>query len=94
MGYVQPPDDLSSLVEQQVADGYAESEAALLEEYVRLYAGYLQTDRIVAAMVNRADADMSAGRYVTVSTPDDAGALHHRMMDRLRGNLASTANHD
>ena len=94
MGYVQLPDDLTSLVEQQVADGHAESEAAFVAEAVRLYAGYLQTDRIVAAMVNRADADMSAGRYVTVSAPDDAGSLHHRMMDRLRGNLASTANHD
>ena len=94
MGYVQLPDDLTSLVEQQVADGHAESEAAFVAEAVRLYAGYLQTDRVVVAMVNRADADMAAGRYVNISTLDDAEALHHRTMDRLRGNLASTANHD
>lgn len=64
-----------------------------MAEAVRLLAGHLQTDRVVAAMVSRADADTAAGRYVTISTPDDAEALHRRMMDRLRGNLANIANH-
>ncbi len=92
MGYVQLPDDLSSLIEQQIADGHAASEAAFVAEAVRLYAGYLQTDRVIAAMASRADADMAAGRYSTISTPHDAEALHQRMMDRLRSSLANTAN--
>ena len=68
MGYVQLSDDLKSLIEQQVAEGHAASEADFVAEAVRLYAGYLATEHDIAAMVERADGDMAAGRYVTVST--------------------------
>ena len=91
MGYVQLPDDLKSLIEQQVAKGHAASEADFVAEAVRLYAGYLATESEIAAMVERADGDMTAGRYVTVSTPGESEAVHQRILERLRTNLAGDA---
>ena len=91
MGYVVLPDDLKSLIEQQVAEGRAASEADFVAEAVRLYAGYLQTEEGIAAMVERADADMAARRYVTVATPEDTEAAHQRMVGRLRARLAEGA---
>ena len=41
-------------------------------------------------MVNRADADMAAGRAVTVATPEDSQALHESAMARLRAPLLRT----
>lgn len=91
MGYAQLPDDLKSLIEQQVAEGHAASEADFVAEAVRLYAGYLATENDLAAMVERANSDMSAGRYVTISTSGESEAVHHRTMKRLRANLTSNA---
>jgi len=94
MGYVQIPDDLKAMVDQQVADGHAASEADFIAEAVRLYLGYLEGDRLIAAMADRADADMAAGRYVTIVTPEDSEAVHQRTIERLRANLARTASRD
>ena len=91
MGYVQLPDDLKSLIERQVAEGHAASEADFGAEAVRLYAGYLATENDIAAMAERADGDMAAGRYVTVSTLGEGEAVHHRTLERLRINLAGNA---
>lgn len=90
MGYVQLSDDLKLLIAQQVAEGHVASEADFLAEAVRLYAGYLETGNDVVAMVVRADADMAAGRHVTISTSEDGEAVHRRMVERLRANLART----
>lgn len=91
MGYVQIPDDLKAMVERQVADGRAASEADFIAEAVRLYLGYLGDDRLVAAMAEQADADMAAGRHVTIATADDSEVIHQRTVDRLRTNLAKGA---
>jgi len=61
---------------------------------MRLYLGYLEGDRLIAAMAERADADMAAGRYVTIATPEDSEAVHQRTIERLRANLARTASRD
>ena len=45
----------------------------------------------IAGMVDRADADMAAGRNVTVATPEDSQALHESAMARLRAGLAEDA---
>nr|WP_294505639.1 hypothetical protein [uncultured Rhodopila sp.] len=45
----------------------------------------------IARMVERADADLKAGRYVTVSTPEESLALHEAAMSRLRARLARGA---
>lgn len=86
---VQLPDDLRSVIDRQVAEGRAASEAEYVAEALRLYAGHLEAEDEIADMAERADADMALGRYVTVSTLDDSEALHQRAMDRLRANLAS-----
>ena len=91
MGYVQLPDELKAVVARHVAEGRAASEADFLAEAVRLYAGYLETDGEIAAMVARADADAAAGRYVLVSSPEDAEAVHQRTISRLRDTLARSA---
>lgn len=94
MGYVQLPDGLKRLIGQQVAEGRAASEADFVAEAVRLYAEYLETEVEVMAMVERADADMAAGRYVTVSIPEKGEALQRRMVERLHASLARIAVED
>ena len=91
MSYVALPDDLKSLIERQVAEGRAASEADFVAEAVRLYADYLQSGDDIAAMVERADADVAAGRYVTVATPGDSEAAHQQMVRHLRAKLAEGA---
>ena len=91
MGYVELPDDVKRLIRQHVAEGRAASEADYIAEAVRLYAGHLETEDEVRAMVERADADMAAGRHVLVSTPDEGEALQRRVVGRLHANLAKIA---
>ncbi len=86
---VQLPDDLRSIIDRQVAEGRAASEAEYVAEALRLYADHLDAEDEIAAMVERADAEMASGRFVTISTPEDSDALHQRAMDRLRTSLAS-----
>jgi len=86
---VQLPDDLRSIIDRQVAEGRAASEAEYVAEALRLYADHLDAEDEIAAMVERADAEMASGRFVTISTPEDGDALHQRAMDRLRTSLAS-----
>lgn len=44
-------------------------------------------DEIIADIIKRADADIAAGRYVTVRTEADSEALHEAAMQRLRDKL-------
>ena len=88
---VQLPDHLKQVIEKQVAKGRASNEADFLAEAVRLYADHLEAEDEIAGMVDRADADMAAGRYVTVATPEDSQALHESAMTRLRSRLAEDA---
>jgi Arc/MetJ-type ribon-helix-helix transcriptional regulator len=88
---VQLPDELTSLIDRQVAEGRVASESEFLVEAARRFAEDLAVEDEIADMVRRADADIEAGRYVTVSTPEDSQALHDAAMDRLRTRLASDA---
>lgn len=85
---VQLPDDLRSVIDRQVAEGHAASEAEYVAEALRLYAGHLEAEDEIVDMTERADADMALGRYVTISGLEDSEAFHQRAMDRLRVNLA------
>ena len=42
----------------------------------------------IVAMVARAEADVAAGRFVTISGPADSEALHDATMARLRARIA------
>jgi Arc/MetJ-type ribon-helix-helix transcriptional regulator len=88
MSTIQLPDELQRAIEQQVEQGRATSPAAFLQEAVlRL----LEDTEAEQADIRRAAeagiADMEAGRYVTVATPEDARLLDERLMARLRESL-------
>jgi len=86
---VQLPDDLRSIIDRQVAEGRAASEAEYVAEALRFYADHLDAEDEIAGMVERADAEMASGRFVTISSSEDSDALHQRTMDRLHTNLAA-----
>lgn len=88
---VQLPDDLRSVIDRQVAEGRAASEAEYVAEALRFYAGHLEAEDEIADMAERADAEMALGHYVTISSLEDSEALHQRVMDRLRASLANDA---
>jgi Arc/MetJ-type ribon-helix-helix transcriptional regulator len=88
---VQLPDDLKQIIDRQVAEGHAASEADFLTQAARLYADHLDAENEISAMVERADADLAAGHYTMVATPEDSDALHRAAMVRLRARLAGDA---
>lgn len=86
---VQLPDDLKQVIDRQIAEGHAANEADFLTQAARLYADHLDAEDEIAAMVARADADLAAGRFTTIATPEDSQALHEIAMARLRARLVS-----
>jgi len=89
-GAVQLPDELERVIERQVAEGRATSTVAFLEEAaLRL----LDEDRLeqedLQAAVQAGLADIEAGRYTLVATPEDDRRLDERLMARLRDGLAA-----
>lgn len=88
---IQLSDDLMRIIDRQIAEGRALSEADFLLQAAQLYADHLDAENEIAAMVERADADVAAGRYATVATPEDSQALHEAAMARLRARMASDA---
>lgn len=85
---VQLPDDLKQVIDRQVAKGRAASEADFLTQAARLYADHLDAENEISMVVERANADLVAGRYTLVATPEDSDALHHAAKARLRARLA------
>ncbi|MGA3400506.1 MAG: hypothetical protein ABSC95_14900 [Acetobacteraceae bacterium] len=88
---VQLSDDLKRVIDRQIAEGHALSEADFLVQAAQLYADHLDAADEIAAMVERADADIAAGRYAMVATPEDSRALHEAAKARLRARVASDA---
>ncbi|PPQ28580.1 ribbon-helix-helix domain-containing protein [Rhodopila globiformis] len=86
---VHLPDHVQSAIDRQIAEGRAASKADYIVEALRLYADHLDAEDEIAGMAERADADIAAGRYVTVATPEDSEALHQAAMTRLRARLAA-----
>ena len=91
MGYVQVEltEDVRAVINRHIAEGQAMSEADFVAKAIRLYADHLDAKNGIAGMVHRANADVAAGRYVTISTQAEGEALHQRTMDHLRANLAA-----
>jgi len=88
---VQLSDDLKRIIDRQIAEGHASSEADFLVRAAELYADHLEAEDEIAAMVERADADVAAGRYATVVTQEDSQTLHEAAMARLHARMASDA---
>ncbi|WP_424138810.1 hypothetical protein [Roseomonas chloroacetimidivorans] len=90
MGVVQLSDELQRVIERQVAEGRASSPTAFLEEAVmRLVAETSAEEDEVQRAVQNGSADIEAGRYRTVTGPDDERRLRDDMMTRLRSRLPS-----
>jgi Arc/MetJ-type ribon-helix-helix transcriptional regulator len=89
MGVVHLPDHLRQVIERHVAEGRVESEAAYLEQAICRYAEDLEADDEIAAAAEAGIIDADAGRYVTITSPQDTEALHRNAMARLRKRLAS-----
>jgi Arc/MetJ-type ribon-helix-helix transcriptional regulator len=86
---IQLPDHLKQIIDRQVADGRAASKEDFMLAAVRRYVEDLETEDEIVAIAEEGNAALKRGDYVTISSPEDAEALHQRTMDRLRGNLAS-----
>ena len=90
MGVVQLPDELERVIERQVAEGRAASPAAFLEEAVmRLVDETCAEEEAVQQVAEAGLADIEAGRYTTVATPEDVQLLQERLMARLQARLAA-----
>ena len=88
MGVVQLPDGLQRVIERQVAEGRASSPTAFLEEAVmRLVDETSAEEDDVQLAVQDGSADIDAGRYRTVASPDDERRLRDDVMTRLRSHL-------
>jgi Arc/MetJ-type ribon-helix-helix transcriptional regulator len=90
MGAVDLPDELIRTIEQQVAAGRAPSADAFLQRAVARYAEELEAeaeeiDQVVAAGL----ADIEAGRFTSIATPEDSEAFHQHIMARVRERLAA-----
>lgn len=85
MGVLQLPDDLSRLLESQVAQGRAASEVEFLADAVRHYTAVLGSDD-APIMIAAAEgiADIEAGRFLLIDGSDD--------MTRLRDELTAVLN--
>ena len=88
MAVLQLPDHLKQIVDRQVAAGRAASEADYVADALLAYSEHLDVRDDIARMVRRADADLAAGRFVTVSAPADSDELHEAIMARLRERMA------
>ncbi len=83
MGAVQLSDDLLLVIDRQVLDWRAASEAEFLAEAVQRYAQALDAaEAEILAAAEEGIADIEAGRFVVIDGPDD--------MRRLRAELAET----
>jgi Arc/MetJ-type ribon-helix-helix transcriptional regulator len=86
---VQLPDHIQSIIDRQITEGRAASEADCIVEALRLCTDHLEAEDEIAGMAERTDADMAAARYVSVATPEDSEALRQAAMARLRARLAA-----
>jgi len=91
MGAVQIPDHLQQVIDRQVAEGRAASEADYVVNALCAYAEHIEAENEIAAMADRADADMASGRFLTVTGPEDNEALHASAMTRLRTRMSRDA---
>jgi Arc/MetJ-type ribon-helix-helix transcriptional regulator len=76
MSTVHIPDHLKQVIDRQIAAGRAASEADYVEDALRTYAEHIEAEIEIAAMAERADADMASGRFVTITGQEDRDALH------------------
>lgn len=89
MGVVQVPDELHRLIEQQVADGRASSQAAFLEAVTYLLNAADRQQDEIDAVVRNGRTDIQAGRYTRIATSTDEQQLRDRLEASLQAALAA-----
>ena len=90
MGAILLPEELQRAIDQRVAEGRADSAAAFLEEAVlRLLDDLRAEEDEIAAVAAAGIADIEAGRFITIATPEDAERLRETIMERVRNNIAA-----
>ena len=85
MAYIEVSDELKAQIEAAVAQGWAQSESDLIDLAVT---GLLDEDSVELteegyAMVMEGIADMEAGRYITINTPEESRAFHEALLKRV-----------
>lgn len=75
---VQLPDEIKAVIDRQVADGRATSEAEFVVEAVRRYAEEFEIEDAIVAEAMIGIADLEAGHYVTLASPEDLEAMGWR----------------
>jgi hypothetical protein len=84
MVMVQLPDDVRELIARQVAAGHALSEADFLVEAIQRYADALEVDsHDMIAAAEEGVADIDAGRFELIGSPDDLRRLRADLSARL-----------
>lgn len=91
MGVVQVrlPEELQEVVKRQVAEGRAADVDAFMTEAARRYAEDLELEDDLVAEAQAGIADMEAGRYTRVITPEDLAAKEADVIARVRDRLAT-----
>lgn len=91
MGVVQVglPEELSELIDRQVEAGRVENADTYLAEAIRRYAEDLEGEDEIIAQAELGILDAEAGRYTTISGPENVAALEQRIIGRLQARLAS-----
>ena len=91
MGVVQVdlPEELSELIDRQVEAGRVENAGAYLAEAIQRYAEDLEGEDEIITQAKLGILDAEAGRYTTISGPEDVAALEQRIIGRLHARLAS-----
>jgi Arc/MetJ-type ribon-helix-helix transcriptional regulator len=85
---VRLPEEIQKMIDRQVAAGRVESMDAWLIEAARRFAEDLEAEDEIVAEAEAGIADAEAGRFVTITTPEDADAFHELRIARLRARLA------
>jgi Arc/MetJ-type ribon-helix-helix transcriptional regulator len=86
---IELSDDLKSIIDRQVAEGHAASEADFLREAAMRYAEHLDAAEECEEIARTGIAAAEAGDYILIETDADAEALFQRTMARVRANIAS-----
>ena len=77
---------LSAFVDRQVASGQHQNASEVVREALRRYEADIAFSEAqlaeITAIAERGRTDIERGRYVTISTPEDAAALRRRVKKR------------
>lgn len=88
MGAIQLPDAVRRVIDHAIAEGRASSAEAFLEEAVLRLAEATEAEEAdLRGAAERGIADIDAGRFAIIASPDDDEALRQRLTARLHDGL-------